>query len=193
MAFFIAFQTASARADVSCTTTITGTTVKGNLDVPKGSICTLNGTTVTGNVTVEGALQTCPASIHGNLQGNHAKWLAIGCGSSVGGDVQADHTLSFPPVPISAFNENYLCNTTVGGNVQIQQSLTAAPWDIGTEDECTGGPATVAGNLQFNNNNAASDISNNIVGGDLSCQNNVPAPTGSNDTAKQTSGQCAGF
>ncbi|MBV8096870.1 MAG: hypothetical protein JO110_27215, partial [Acetobacteraceae bacterium] len=91
----------------SCSTTMSGNVIHGNLVVPPDATCTLNGVTVDGNISV----------------GTGAT-LNVSSGSRIGGNIQASgcNFVSLFPGPIS-----------IGGNVDInscnggQNGYQAAP------------------------------------------------------------------
>jgi hypothetical protein len=52
-------------AQTTCTSTLSGPTITGNVDVPVGAWCNLNGITVNGGITVEGALYAYGLQVNG--------------------------------------------------------------------------------------------------------------------------------
>jgi hypothetical protein len=181
--------------------------------------CYLNGTTVTGNVTVQqtGGLRTDSVNIHGNLQANYARYIAVGFPNSiVGGNIQIQHTTSVPTMYGAV--ANYICRTQLGNDLQIGQSAAAAKFNIGG----IGGPPqapvgfascsfantvggniqtmnnagelwisdnTVSGNLQAGSNTGGLHIYANMIGGELQCDSNTEVD-GAGNVASSYEGQC---
>ncbi|MGA7873876.1 MAG: hypothetical protein WCA22_23550 [Candidatus Binatus sp.] len=203
---------ANAAPVTSCTgsfgkVTMGAVTVDGNVDVPAGAACTLAGTTVTGNVTVEGGLIAGTVHIRGNLTADHAKYLGLYGDSTVGGNVTASHTTSFPPTspPTGDLKTNFLCYVWIGGDVQIQGSSSDSPWVIGDPSACNRA-VQMGGKLEFHNNAgsitvpgypvASGLISQNYIGGNLDCHDDNPPATGipsSNTVRGEKLGECSGL
>lgn len=177
-----------------------GKAIKGNVEIPAGLDCVISGGSINGNVSVKGGLVLTRMSVNGNVMADHADYLGIGGdakgGSTVTGNVHADHLTGAVPKTNSTFGENYLCNTVIGGNVEIHESSANSPWRIGQPDECVKGALHVAGNLQFDENDAEGLISKNHIGGNLECEDNSPPPSGtpgSNVVAGKKQEQCDGL
>jgi len=190
--------------DVNCSnTTLTGY-INGNVSVSNGS-CSLAGVVVTGNVTVgQGANLAVygQSIIGGNIQANNCGYVYLNGSTGfqdgngpiiVGGNVQVQNCStssnpfggrgplrnlsfvwigSFTSVPNNVLNGNLLCrnnfacvllDTVVSGNVQISD------------------------NADLN----GSQISYNIIMGNLQCQGNTSVPTGGvNIVLGNEQGQC---
>lgn len=204
------------RSTVQCNNQTFGATViDANIVVPAGAFCDLSGTHVTGSARVmasgdpnnpAGLLEdvstdgSVRAVIDGDVRVDHNGQFAAFHGSTVGGNVTCT-TCEAADVQGSTVNGNlvdvglsqgaFLENAHIGGNLLIHHSS-----DGGSGFTITGN--TVGGDLTFNNNTSVniivgSNISNNSIVGGLACRDNTPAPTGSGNTAKTKSGQCAGL
>ena len=178
-----------ARADeTSCTGSLVGETINGNLVVPDGETCSLTNVRVTGNVLVRtGATLVMPGgnvTISGNLQANRCKTVAIEPQGpvSVGGNVaiqsctpQANQSLGYQPEPPFSvtISGSFLCQSnagpcraalgSIGGNANVSQN--------------TGGTSLVAGNT---------------IGGNLLCFGNTGVRGSNNTVEGKKLGQCAG-
>lgn len=188
--------TRSARADITCNSTVGGgstvTNVKGNVIVPAGASCTLNFVNVTGNVTA-GPRSTLLITAYSEP-------------STIGGNVQAEQCAS-------ALLEG---NVTVAGNVQIQSCIGAGPNGFQGPDivingnflcqansanaaACLAWLGRVQGNVLIQSNVSASpsDVSLVRIGGNLQCEHNSPMVMthvhGPNWVDGKSGGQCAGF
>jgi hypothetical protein len=180
-AAMLVWAPAAAAGDVTCTggtaNPLTGKIV-GNVVVPAGASCRIQGT-VSGNVTaLTGAavgIRT-GSTIRGNYTCNNCLFADLG-GSTIGGNV----------VISGEAEGSFINGSTIKGNLKIDSS-SAGPesFSIGT----TGGNV-IRGNLSFTNNTGRSFIVDNAVAGYLACQNNVPAPASSGNTAESFQGQCA--
>jgi hypothetical protein len=153
----------------------------------------MTNVTVTGNVTVGiGASLDLEGNsiIVGNLLANNCNQVGFNLAGA-------------PTAPL-----------TVDGNVGIGNCTgdpafqNVTPIHIGGDFQCNNNiacileGANVGGNVQFNNNvnphGKGSFILGNTIGKDLQCQNNSPAPQGSNNTVvgnpdQNSEGQCKGF
>jgi hypothetical protein len=131
---------------------------------------------VSGNVTaLTGAavgIRT-GSTIRGNYTCNNCLFADLG-GSTIGGNV----------VISGEAEGSFINGSTIKGNLKIDSS-SAGPesFSIGT----TSGNV-IRGNLSFTNNTGPSFIVDNRIAGYLACQNNVPAPTSSGNTAKSFQG-----
>jgi hypothetical protein len=183
-ALMLAAGIPAARAETSCTTTLTGT-ISGNVVVPPGRICVLNAATVTGNVTVEaGATLGVDngSTVEGNISGDQCQGVEIGvtgtATNSVHGNVsiqnctQGGYGTPGQPLPLTRINGNFLCQGvaagcganygSVSGNVQVDDNPGGALVDGNS----------VGGNVQVNKNGSATFVENNTVNGNLKCQGN---------------------
>jgi len=159
--------------DVTCASVLNG--YFGDVVVPAGATCTLNLATIQRNVTVaKGATLT--------IIGQSTVTPAIAV--TIGGNLTAKGCAS-------VFLDGSLGGIAVRGDVEIegckQESGFAGPGVmIGGDFICSNNSApckadkgTVVGRVVVRNNisSTPSDISGNIIGEDLSCSANSPAPT----------------
>jgi hypothetical protein len=137
----------------------------GNLTVSAGQNCIFVGGAVTGSV-----LQT----------GGNVTLIQ----STVGGDVQVSGGGTFTIGPNTTINgnvqiqnlpsgpgQNQVCGSTVKGNLQFRNNGTAI--EIGSASPCAGN--MIGGNLTVQNNRAATTVVGNAVTGNLQDQNNIAA------------------
>jgi hypothetical protein len=183
-----------ARADnTSCTGSVFGQTINGNLVVPDGASCSIAHVSVTGNVLVgTGAILVVAdnVTISGNLQANQCKTVFIqplGGPVSVGGSVairsctpQADQRLGYRAFPGSP-------PVTIGGNFLCQSNSHPCRAEGGFVSQITGN-ATISGNT-----GGTSFVGGNTIGGNLLCFGNTSVAGGSNTVGGKRLGQCAGL
>lgn len=155
-------------------------TFRGNLRISNGLTCIINGS-VTGNVTQSGGgLFASNATIGGNV-------------TITGGTFSIDNTaitgnLAIQNIPPGSA-QNEICGTDAKRNLLFNNNGTAVA--IGTTSAtCPGN--TIGGNLLINHNSAAVQISDDAIGRALQCSRNSSI-TGSGDTARSSSGQCAAY
>jgi hypothetical protein len=200
-----ALTTASAMAaDQTCNNQVLGpTTVVGNLIVPAGAFCDLNGTHVTGNVTAKAGppepsnptgLSADAATIDGNVDVQKNAQFAAFAGSTIGDNVHCsqcevadvqDSTVKGNLEDNGVSEGAFIRNSHIDGNLQIHNGTDF--FSIGFHIDGN----TIGGNLEFNQNTGSSDISGNMIIGNLQCEKNMPPPTGGANTAKHKQGQCA--
>lgn len=197
----------NAGPTTECTGSLGAVTIQGDLDVPKGAACSLQGTRVSGKVTVEGGLIARTVYIQEDVKADGAEYLGLYGHSTVVGNVTAVHTTGFPPTapPVGALKANFLCYIWIGGDVQVQGSSPNSPWIIGDPSGCNQA-VQIVGNLEFHNNSgsisvpgyakASGLISQNYIGGNLDCYNNIPPARGitlSNSVRRKRLGECSGL
>jgi hypothetical protein len=181
--------------NIKCTGTVGGgaavTTVNGNITVPSGASCTLEFVDVTGNVTVQprGSLLITgyvePSTIGGNITATDCVSALLEGNVTVKGNLQISNCTGTAATAANGFQGPGI---VIGGNFQCQKNA-------GT---CEAWLGQIAGNAQIQNNGGtASDVSLNVIDGNLQCENNAAAPThshGYNWVSGITQGQCkAGF
>jgi hypothetical protein len=151
--------------------------------VPSGAVCTLlPGTTVDHDVQVQkgGTLIDHGASIGHDLHADKAAGVALDQGASVGHDVTIDGTTG------TADGGNRICSSNIGHNLTVQNSAAGAgDWSIGG-GVCDDGNS-VGQDLNVHGNDNSVDVSNNMVGGNLSVENNANATVNDNTAAHDTS------
>jgi hypothetical protein len=171
----------SAQAATSCTSTISGTTIVGNLVVPAGATCNLDNVTVTGNVSVQANAEldfTQSGQIGGNLTATNASHVFV---NAVGaGDIRIAGNVSLTGVT----GRVSLLEAQVGGNYTVKNSGSTTPSTIANN--------RIGGNLVFQGTTNY-DVSSNQVNGILSCSGNTNI-NGNNNTANGGKfGQCKNF
>jgi pimeloyl-ACP methyl ester carboxylesterase len=170
--------------DTTCSGVIKGTAVTGNVIVPKNASCILDTTSVTGDVLVlENANLSVqayvePSTIGGNVLADHCASTLLEGTVTVGGDLQilncaAKSGFAGPGIKIGG---SFLCQDNLGS--------------------CEAWLGEIKGNAQIQNNRStvASDVSLSMIGGDLQCQQNTPAPThdtGPDWVTGKPRGQCS--
>lgn len=173
-------STSMARADTTCSSTLSGT-VDGNVVVPSGASCTLSNVTVKGGVRVSqnaslivDATQQ-PATINGAVQATNCVSALLEGGVTVAGNVQIQGCAQQ-----SGF---------VGPGVKIGGSFEC----INNAGGCEADLGEVHGSVQIQSSSPA-DISLVSVGGSLQCQGNTASPThayGPDFVGGNLQGQCA--
>lgn len=194
----------ASAADQTCNNqTLGATTVVGNLVVPAGAFCDLNGTHVTGNATAKAGppepsnptgLSANGAKIDGNVEVQQNAQFTAFNGSTIGSNVHCNHcevadvqaSTVMGNLEDNAVSEGaFITSSHIGGNLQIHNGTDF----FGTGFHLDGN--TIGGNLAFNQNTGSSEISGNMITGNLQCEKNMPPPTGGANSAKQKQGQCA--
>jgi hypothetical protein len=200
----LALPAAAAAGDTVCTGTLTGTF--DNVVVPERQFCFLADSVVRGNVKALRNAQLIAVNdrIRGNVEGDYASAVIVDR-SIVHGNIQitGGHDSFFLS---AAVFDSYLPN----GNIQIEKGANPnGDWNVQGNTVSKGNIAvvenratffsslvgnTVAGNVQvFKNGGAAvKDVSNNIVGQNLQCEENRPPFNGQpNAAGGNAEGQCA--
>jgi subtilase family serine protease len=179
--------------NVDCSGSMSFAAITGNVQVKKGSSCTLTDSSVGGNVSVQGggSITLNGVTVGGNLGSNGSSVsLTQDSGGSptvVEGNVDIGNTPAGPA--------DVLCGATIDGNLNVHNN-SATSW-IGVGGSCTTGNS-IGGNVQVSGNRVTGGPSA-VLGGitiakNLSCNGNNPPPTGSGNTVSgNEGGQCAGF
>lgn len=156
---------AGLRGNIRCSNWRVGVVTVDNVEVPAGMACRLTGTTVRGSVQVEpgGVLIAGDVIVAGSVQGSQAAHLQVsGAASRIGGSVQAEGggslTVEDARVTGDVFANGLLDlvevrNAQVGGNVQITDNLGGG--------EIVGN--RINGNLQCTGNLPAPLASDNVA------------------------------
>ena len=143
-----------------------------NVIVPTGASCTLENVTVTGNVFVSplATLTTRGVNVGGSIQADGHKRVTIAANSRITGDVQ-----------IKQGGSARVVTARVGGTLEVESNT-------GTHLLSRN---TVSGDMKVNQNTGVSTtVQYNRINGNLQCQDNLPAPTGTGNTASLKEGQC---
>ncbi len=187
-----------AEAATTCSGTVSGGTIEGDVFVPPGSTCSLrDGATVRGDVLVRAAtLVINSSSVLGDViadQGDVRLRTAF-----VGGSLAVRQGAA-----ISLFS-------VVAGDMRLESLRLGAGLDLaGVLSTDVGGALTLAGtqpsaqpfaiasssverSVVVRGNQSPVEIDSNDIGGALACDLNVPPPTGGNNRAAGGKfGQCA--
>jgi len=179
-------DTSTVRADMNCTSTLTGT-IQGNVTVPKGASCTISFANISGNISVSRDASLVinaynePSTIAGDIQAHHCGSVLLEGNVTVEGNLHINSCAGGP-------NGFQGPDTLIKGNFECQSN--AGP--------CLAWLGKVEGNLhiQSNRSKTASEVSLVSVGGNLHCHQNSPAPThvhGPSWVDGYSRGQCADF
>jgi hypothetical protein len=142
----------ASAGSTSCTGTITGGLVNGNLTVPGN--CDLEGTHVTGNVSVtgSGSLTANNAAVDGDVEIQNDSGTNSICGTTIGGNLQVHNNSGTTTVG----NPPGCAGNVVGSNLEVHNNSGAV--NVASN--------IIGGNLDCHNDSpAASGNSNNAVGG----------------------------
>jgi hypothetical protein len=176
-------------AHTTCTGSVTGGTIDGNVFVPKGASCTLTDVTVDGSVLVfkRASLTVNGGTITGNVHASNCVFVKLSPDSSnfgpvVNGNVHLSHCTNSSAAPGSG--------VTAGG--EIDGSFICN----NNRDFCEVIGATVGGNVLLHRNvsSTPSVVSANAIGGNLGCEANNPDPTAGgtpNTVSGDKQGQCS--
>lgn len=162
----------AAAQDLTCTGTVGAVTVD-NVIVPPFATCVLDGTRVTGSVEVEagGVLRASRAVVGGNIQATEHRAVVV-AGSRLGGSVQLD----------------------LGGRATIRNTTASDIQIVGAGGYVVIDRNRATGSIELKESFGGAAITSNQIGGNLNCQDNFPAPTGSGNVAVGSlENQCAGF
>lgn len=177
-----------------------GATVNSYVVVPEGATCEVTGIKVIGNVMVgkQATLRVHGATITGNIE-------AAGCAEMmlrgerapllVGGDIQirgCTGRLDYGNLWVAGFIDGSSGRALVAGDIEC----------VGNTGLCAIYKADVGGNIRVDYNTASgtpgqnsisANITSNLVGKKLECNNNNPKPVtfGANIAARNMLGQCA--
>ena len=193
--------------------------VRGSIEAEQGALVDLLETSVGGTFTLRDAFRTVveSGSIGGSLEATGGPFVIL-LGTTIGGNVKvADGTasvfgdglevngtleavgLEFFDLFESTVNGNFyvrgglegsfLCGNMLNGNAELTDNRTLIV--IGsTSSSCDGNHFN--GNVVVERNQADSEISDNDVGGNLTCFDNASPPTGGgNRVHGNREGQCA--
>jgi hypothetical protein len=164
-------ETLTAQGDFICRGLVTAVNQE-NVIVPSGASCTLENVTITGNILVEprGALVARTVNVGGSVQADGHTRVTVTTSSRVTGDIQ-----------IKQGGSARVVSTRVGGTLEVESN-------VGTHFLSRN---TVSGDMKVNANTGVSTtIQFNRINGNLQCQDNLPAPVGSGNTASLKEDQC---
>ncbi len=172
--------TVAQAGDIECTTALGAATIDGNLIVPDDTVCDLTGTTVHGAIIVKSRAQLHADNIHatGGLQSQSPNTITLD-DSTLDNGVSIQNAETTPGKPGGRIS---LTDNRISGDIQVSGNRVP----VWLEDN-----PSITGSIQAQSNVAGIDISRNTIGNGLQCQDNLPAPTGGGNKAKQAQGQCA--
>ena len=182
-----------------------GTHINGQLQQTGGPPVVVLGATIDSAVSISGEAASatpnvfCNDTVGGDLQvTSNAAPSAIGeplyCGSSGGNNI--GHALDVQRNDVSAGGGAFgICANAVGDDLQVTQN--SGNWTIAVGDSSVCGPGggnAVSGDLIVQQNTIQLLVSDNEVGGNLSCAKDNPVASGiggSNTVAGAKQGECA--
>ncbi len=164
--------------DTECRGTLGAVTIVGNLIVPDDATCILVGTQVQGAIVVKSRanLDATNVTATGGLQGESPASVVIS-GSSFGNSISLRKA---EDVNNPAAGKIDISGTYINGDVQLEDNRE--PISLRNNE--------IVGSVQANKNVGGVEITGNLIGNGLQCQDNTPAPVGSGNIAKQFQGQC---
>ncbi len=167
---------AALAGDFECREFLGAVTIVGNLIVPDDATCILIGTQVEGSIVVKSRanLHADNINVTGGVSGQSAAIVEI-CDSYIGNGVSLSKG---EDLGLGGYIDIHRSEIT--GSIQLQDNRY--PVTIDDND--------VSGSIEASKETGGLHISRNTIGGGLSCQDNMPAPTGSDKIANQFQGQC---
>lgn len=181
---------------------LTETTVAGSLALQQSFGTFVDGGSIGGNVEAKGNLFVLlfGASIGGNMKVIEGSTLVAAEGLLVNGTLEAvapalfdlfDSTVNGNFYVRGALEGSFFCGNTLNGNTEFTENQTLLTIGSPTSD-CEGN--VVKGNVKVEKNQAEIEISDNDIGGNLACFDNVPPPAGGGNRVRgNREGQCAAF
>lgn len=164
--------------DIQCTGSIAARTIDGSVIVPPGKSCTLTGTYVTGNVELQDGAKVLirkGAKVNGSVLTDSAARVRIR-DSEIGGNVQL--------TGVDFSEESSVLNSKIGGTVDWNDN--GATFLIRYSE--------VDSDVKVNQNSALARVFDNVIGGNLQCQGNEPAPRGARNVVQGSKeNQCSRF
>ena len=152
----------AAADEIVCRTTFTNRTIDGNVLVPERASCVLDNIYVKGNVELRDRSQLVirnDSFVEGSVQTDGAHRVRIR-NSEINGNIQL--------TGIDYVLESLVVNTQVGGTIDWEDNVAEFLVRFNR----------VIGDIKVNQNNRRARIFDNIVGGNLQCQENEPEPVG---------------
>jgi hypothetical protein len=135
MMALLALSSTAAAKSTSCSGTLTGQAISGDLVVPDDGACTLVNSSVSDDVWVgkNAFFQATGSQIADHVESNRSQTLFIDTGTTVGGDVEANRTAqvfvynSTINGPVEAWRSTdkvQICGNTINGNLHVHRSGT---------------------------------------------------------------------
>jgi hypothetical protein len=181
---------------------LTETTVGGTLALRESFGTLVGGSSIGGNVEARGNLFVLlfVSSIGGNMKVIDGGTLVAAEGLQVNGTLEAvgparfdlrDSTVNGNFYVRGALEGSSFCGNTLNGDAEFTENQTLLTIGSPTSN-CDGNE--VEGNVKVEKNQAEAEISDNDIGGNLACFDNVPRPTGGGNRVQgNREGQCAAF
>jgi hypothetical protein len=137
-----------------------GAVVVDNVVVPPNATCVMTGTRATGSVRAEvgATLVANRVIIIGDVQSDSAKRVTVRRQSTIGGSIQ-----------VQQGGGATILDSSVTGTVEVQDV-------VGSTRVAN---TAIGGDLKYNANRGTGTLSLNRINGNMQCQGNFPAPTGS--------------
>jgi hypothetical protein len=181
---------------------LSGTAVGGSL-LLRGSLgASLEDSSINGNLesTASEFVDLFNASIRGNVKAEGPNTAVFGEAVEIGGTMAAlgvdymdlyDSTVNGDFFVRSTQSGSIFCGNTLNGNAEFTGNRTLLT--IGSPGEACAGN-NVRGSVKVEQNQAEAEISDNDIGGNLTCFDNTPPPTGAaNRVEGNKEGQCRTF
>lgn len=149
------------RVPKGATCTFTDVTIDGNLIIANGASVTYGGGHIDGNVLVypSASFEATGTSVNGNVQAERSSQVTLS-DASVGGSVQTQSASGLAVV-----------GGSVNGNIQPDDGGSVLVDGV-----------NVNGDVQPFDNRGGVTITDNVIGGNLQCKGNDPAPAGGGNT-----------
>jgi hypothetical protein len=187
---------ARAVSNLICDGTVNGGTYAG-LTVPAYTSCFVNNATITGSALVkEGArLETCQDVFKGSINAQLA-YVKIDYATTIAGSVNVVPGVGFVGSATTCSREStsetysgLICSQHIGGAVTIHDGQqTANEFVIG--EDC-GGRLTINGQVSILRNPLPVHIEMSDIGNGITCKDNTPPATQSDNTVKGNIVGCA--
>ena len=163
--------TFASGSNVVCRNLSLGERTYANVEVPAGARCELTGTRLTGNLELGSGASVHARNVNaaGNLQGDGPGTVTVS-GGRFNGSVQLERGQTAT-----------LSGMGIGGSVQLKVNAGL----LWLQD------LRVTGDIQLFDNRGGATLNRNVVNGNLQCQGNVPAPSGSGNGAASKEDQCS--
>lgn len=160
--------------NVTCVGLAIGALRLDSVIVPAGASCTLQDTVLNGSIEVgaNARLIANGVQVTGGLVADGAAELTLGSASSVGGSVQ-----------IARGGPASITGAAIRGDLQVDDMRGNVSLSTNR----------VGGNFQAMANRGGLQVLGNAFGGVMQCKDNLPAPTGSGNTATLKEDQCLGL
>lgn len=179
--------TSALAASTPCTTTISGTTIAGDVVVPQGETCTLVDVAVTGDVSVQAGASLYvrstgfPSTIRGHVKAHECNVVGIGNGAPyvspenpygrivVGGDLRISGCTGTPSSGCAGITNPYALVSPVPATVLIGGDFRCTDNPSG----CTAIACTIGGSLLWSGNGGGGYADASTIAGDAIIDGNI--------------------